>query len=84
MKKRGWTAGALGFLLLLVALGYDTAPEGTHNIGLMQMQMMYFGLACILLLTAGFALIVAHALGRLEQAGVLPPEGYKAPEKKIA
>ena len=41
---------ALGALAIIISVFFDTAPEGTHNIGLLQTQMMIFqfGALCVL------------------------------------
>ncbi|HEX8580652.1 MAG TPA: hypothetical protein VF655_13795 [Allosphingosinicella sp.] len=75
MKRIGIGIGGLGLLLLLIAFGTDTAPEGTHNIGLMQSQMMVFTLGCLLTLAGVIIGTVAHVLSRMEAAGLLPPAG---------
>lgn len=78
MKTGGLVAIALGTLLLFVAFAYDTAPEGTHNIGLLQAQMMLFSLGCLLVLCGSVAASVGYAIQRMERAGLLPSTGYRA------
>lgn len=41
---------ALGVLAIVMSVFFDTAPDGTHNIGLLQTQMMIFqfGVLCVL------------------------------------
>ena len=54
--------GVIGILALLFAATYDTAPSGTHNIGLMQVQMLWaqFASLCILISSV---LFVGYFLG---------------------
>ncbi|MDP2763735.1 MAG: hypothetical protein Q8O54_02735 [Brevundimonas sp.] len=40
---------AIGILSLFFAAVFDTAPNGTHNIGLMQEQMMWLGFSSLCL-----------------------------------
>ena len=49
----------VGIILVLVALGTNTAPGGTHNLGLLQQQMMT--------LHCGLALLIVSAI-RWEKA----------------
>lgn len=86
MRNAGLGALGLGVLLLITAFGYDTAPEGTHNIGLLQEQMMRFSLACVLILSGVMAAVVGQAVTRMEQAGLLPPSGHEVvpPQKQSA
>lgn len=74
---------ACGTLLLLYSFTYDAAPAGTYNLGLLQEQMMLFGLSCVLLLGGIFLLAVERGLRRMEAAGILPPADYKAAELEI-
>lgn len=77
MKKLGFGAIGAGILLLLIAFGYDTAPEDTHNIGLLQEQMMLLSVACVLGLAGVIASCIAIALERMEHSGLLLPSGVK-------
>ncbi len=52
---------AAGVPSLLVATFFDTAPEGTHNIGLMQAQMLWAQFAALCLVIAAI-LFVGHRL----------------------
>lgn len=75
MKKLGLILAAVGGLILVISFGTDTAPEGTHNIGLMQGQMMTFSFGALLLLIGAVVGAVGHVLTRMEEAGLLPPPG---------
>ena len=75
MKKFGLILSTVGGLILLLSFATDTAPEGTHNLGLMQGQMMTLSLGSLLLLVGAVIGAVGHALTRMEQAGLLPPPG---------
>lgn len=65
MKILGIITGALGVLIMLSSFGMDTAPEGTHNVGLLQEQMMMFSLGSVLILAGTIVAAIAHALTRL-------------------
>lgn len=41
LKTASFVLLGLGLLALVRATVFDTAPEGTHNIGLMQAQMLW-------------------------------------------
>jgi hypothetical protein len=61
----GYLAGAclvLGIICMVVAIGFDTAPSGTHNIGLMQEQMLWSNFGSLMLLI-GSILFVGNRLG---------------------
>lgn len=77
MKLLGYTLSGLGALLILISFGYDTAPDGTHNIGLLQQQMMLLTLACLMCLSGAIIYAIDKALERMEHAGLLPPAGVK-------
>lgn len=48
MRFTGGVLVIAGIALLLVAFfGIDTAPRGTHNVGLLQGQMLVFQLGCV-------------------------------------
>lgn len=76
MKKLGLAACAIGALLLLGSFGMNTAPEDTYNVGLLQQQMMVFGLGAVLVLSGTIVASIAHALATsgLQREGV-PPKG---------
>lgn len=78
MKIIGFITLAIGSLIALASFGYDTAPEGTHNIGLMQQQMMLFGSGGLIALAGVIVSSLSMCLHRLEQAGILPPAGHSA------
>lgn len=78
MKKIGFVLSALGLVTLLGSCVTNTAPEGTHNIGLLQEQMMTFSLGGLLVLIGAIVSSVGYVLERMEAAGVLPPAGMVA------
>jgi drug/metabolite transporter (DMT)-like permease len=78
MKKLGFAALGLGALILFASFGFDTAPDGTHNIGLLQQQLMLFQLGGLLMLLGAAFMAAGTILQRFEVAGVLPPAGYTA------
>ena len=77
MKKIGQIVTAVGGVILLIAFLYDTAPDYTHNIGLLQKQMMIFGLGGLALLAGILLFAVGEVVDRLEKAGFLPPADYE-------
>lgn len=52
----------VGLICLLIATFFDTAPEGTHNIGLMQAQMLWSNFSSVMLVIAAI-FFVGHQLG---------------------
>jgi hypothetical protein len=78
MKLIGYILLGIGAMISLISFGTDTAPEGTHNIGLMQSQMMLFHTGGVLVILGGFFTVAAIVLSRLEAAGILPPAGVTA------
>lgn len=84
MTMIGKILGGIGFFVILISFGVDTAPEGTHNIGLLQQQMMYFAFGAALSLAGVIMGTLGHALNRMEEAGILPPTGYKPDSVKAA
>jgi hypothetical protein len=79
MKMSGMIVAIAGLLALLVSFGIDTAPEGTHNIGLLQKQMMVFQLGAVLALIGAVLFATGRGLQRLEIAGIIPAADIKAP-----
>lgn len=59
-----------GLLALAKAVLFDTAPEGTHNIGLMQVQMLWAQFASTLMVI-GTVLFVGNHIA--EAPGVKAP-----------
>lgn len=76
MKNAGLVSAALGLLVIVMSFGYDTAPEGTYNIGLMQQQMMFFGLGSVAALGGSIVALIGYAVERMERAGLLPSASY--------
>lgn len=52
----------IGMMSLMRATFFDTAPEGTHNIGLMQAQMLWSNFSTLMLLL-GALFFIGHYLG---------------------
>lgn len=77
MKNLGYILSAIGGVILLVSFVYDSAPEGTYNIGLLQEQMMIFSFGALLLLIGAVVGAVGYAISRMEDAGLLPPPGMR-------
>lgn len=75
LKNIGLSALAFGTVIAVLAFGQDTAPEGTHNLGLLQSQMMLLQAGLALGLGGGVAAAIGGVVGRLERAGLLPPVG---------
>lgn len=73
----------LGVICLTVATGFDTAPSGTHNIGLMQEQMLWSNFASVSLVIAA-VLFVGHHFGKkLESVmGTQGPVGGPGPRNE--
>lgn len=82
MNIIGKIAVAIGIVILIISFGMDTAPEGTHNIGLLQQQLMIFQLGGILTLTGAMLSLIGTVIERLEDAGVVPPAGAKVSRGK--
>ena len=65
---------AIGILSLFFAAMFDTAPTGTHNIGLMQVQMMWLGFSSVCLIISAVLFvgsqIAAAVSGGSEETGV--------------
>ncbi|OYU00693.1 MAG: hypothetical protein CFE36_14550 [Sphingomonadaceae bacterium PASS1] len=66
MKNISIGALALGTLILILSFGMDTAPEGTHNIGLMQYQLMVFHTGSLLALSGVILLAASLVLDRIK------------------
>lgn len=79
MKLIGYLLLGIGALITFVSFSTDTAPEGTHNLGLMQGQMMLFQSGALLITVGALFAATSIVLARLEAAGILPPAGFKAP-----
>lgn len=68
MKKAALAIAGLGILALALSAGFDTAPEGTHNIGLMQVQMLWAQFASTMLVV-GAVLFVGDQVVKAQVAG---------------
>ena len=77
LTKISWGLLGLGVLVTLAAFMQDTAPEGTHNLGLLQSQMMWLQTGLALALGGGVAGSIGAALRRMEDAGILPVVGVR-------
>lgn len=82
MMKLGIFASGLGALILFASFANDTAPDGTHNIGLLQFQLMLFQLGGLVALCGVLCLITAAVLARFERAGILPPADFTPANQK--
>jgi hypothetical protein len=71
MRKWGIGGLLLGSVVIMLSFGYDTAPEGTHNIGLLQDQMMFFQFGTLLCLLGMLLFALGELLGRLEGSGII-------------
>ncbi len=64
---------AVGTLSLFFAASFDTAPNGTHNIGLMQEQIMWLGFSSVCLIISAMLYVgsqIATAVsGRSDETG---------------
>jgi len=52
----------VGLLALARAIMFDTAPEGTHNIGLMQVQMLWAQFASTMLVVGAILFVGNHVV----------------------
>lgn len=57
----------VGVLSLFYAATFETAPTGTHNIGLMQVQMMWFGFSSLCIMTAAILFVGATIVAALTE-----------------
>ena len=83
MKNLGYGLGIFGTVIALFSFGFNTAPEGTHNIGLLQQQIMIFALGCVLGLAGATIGSIAVGLSRMEDAGLLPQSGVPVTASNI-
>jgi hypothetical protein len=67
LKNVGSGLGAIGVLALLFATFFDTAPEGTHNIGLMQVQMLWALFAALCLIISAILFVGNHLGEKLDR-----------------
>jgi hypothetical protein len=79
MTLKNLGLGLLGFgsLMTVVAFWQDTAPEGTHNLGLLQTQMMLLYIGLIIGLGGSIVASIGAVVQRMEEAGLLPPAGVR-------
>jgi hypothetical protein len=67
LRTAALVIASLGLLALARAVTFDTAPEDTHNIGLMQVQMLWAQFASTMLLV-GAVLFVGDRIVEAGQA----------------
>ena len=67
LKHGSFGAAGVGGISLLVATFFDTAPNGTHNIGLMQEQMLWSQFAALCLLGAAVLLVGSYLGAKLDR-----------------
>jgi hypothetical protein len=72
LKNVGMGLGLIGGLALVFATFFDTAPEGTHNIGLMQVQMLWALFAALCLLISAILIVGNHLGEKLDRRVELP------------
>lgn len=60
----------IGCLIVRGSFGFDTAPEGAHNISLLQEQMMIFCLGALSTVVGAIAAVAGTVLDRLAAAPV--------------
>lgn len=61
----------IGLLSLLRTAFFDTAPEGTHNIGLMQVQMLWSNFGTLMLVVGAIFYVGYHVGAKLDGVGQL-------------
>lgn len=57
---------SLGALAIVMSVFFDTAPDGTHNIGLLQTQMMIFQFGVLSVLSGTILYSVARILSAIK------------------
>lgn len=60
LKTVSFAVAGIGLLALARATAFDTAPEGTHNIGLMQVQMLWAQFASTSLVIGALLFVGNH------------------------
>lgn len=66
LKTASLVLTGVGLLSLARAVMFDTAPEGTHNIGLMQVQTLWAQFASTMLVVGAILFVgnhIAEAMG---------------------
>ncbi len=71
LKTASLVVAGVGLLALARAVGFDTAPEGTHNIGLMQVQMLWAQFASTMFVV-GAVLFAGNHVVEAREAKALP------------
>lgn len=71
LKTTSFVLIGVGLLALALATAFDTAPDGTHNIGLMQTQMLWAHFSSTALVI-GALLFVGNHLTEAMAARALP------------
>lgn len=73
LKTISFAVACVGLLALARSIVFDTAPEGTHNIGLMQVQMLWAQFSSTMLIAAA-VLFAANHLAELQIAKTTPED----------
>lgn len=60
LKTASLVLTSVGLLALARAIVFDTAPNGTHNIGLMQVQMLWAQFASAMLVVGAILFVGNH------------------------
>ena len=60
LKNTAFALIGVGMLALGIATTFDTAPDGTHNIGLMQAQMLWAHFSSTALLVGALMFVANH------------------------
>ena len=60
LKTASLVLAGVGLLALARAVMFDTAPEGTHNIGLMQVQMLWAQFASTMFVVGALLFVGNH------------------------
>ncbi|MBN9466571.1 hypothetical protein [Brevundimonas sp.] len=60
LKTASLVLTGVGLLALARAVVFDTAPSGTHNIGLMQIQMLWAQFASTMLVVGAILFVGNH------------------------
>jgi hypothetical protein len=63
LKTVSFAGASLGLVGLVRTIVFDTAPEGTHNIGLMQVQMLWAQFSSTMLIAAAVLFVGNHLAG---------------------
>ena len=67
LKISYYVSAGVGLCSLLIATFFDTAPEGTHNLGLLQTQMLWAQFAAVALIVAAVLFVGNHIGEKLDR-----------------